>query len=385
MKMRRKEMNKLSVSMKLVSPAFMGGADPKKAELRTASLRGLLHFWWRATQPPMDPSKLLEKENALFGSTKTGQSKFLARVVEDKVTPLPVGKVVRNSIGYLGYGITEYDRNARGVKTTRDALDAGSQFTLRLLFKKGHEENKQGLLDALWCLTYLGGMGSRSRRGFGSAVVTELEGAKFPTLPHSVEELKQQIEEKFQELRLRDRNGLPEYTALSALTKVRVLPLNTKSWENALQDVGDRLNAYRSAQKTERFHDDRDLILDYAYRGKKPNRAPRRAAFGLPHNYFFKQEPTKKVDVIGVERNRRASPLFIHLHELRGGQLAAVLSFIPARFLPKGEQVKIGPAIEKKGQREREVENDTFAPPPPDFGAVEGFLSSLGEALEVNS
>lgn len=365
-------MNNLSVSMKLVTPAFMGGADPKKAELRTASLRGLLRFWWRATQLPMDPSKLLEKESALFGSTETGQSKFLARVVEDKVTPLPVGKVVRNSIGYLGYGIAEYDRNAKGVKTTRDALDAGSQFTLRLLFKKGHEENKQGLLDALWYLTHLGGMGSRSRRGFGSAVVTELEGAEFPTLPRSVEELKQQIEEKFQELRLRDRDGLPEYTALSALTKVRVLPLNTKSWENALQDVGDRLNAYRSSQKEKNFLDDRDLILDYAG-GREPDRTPRRAAFGLPHNYFFLHNRTQ-VNVTGKDHDRRASPLFIHLHELRGGERAAVVSLIPARFLPENDLVKIGPA---GGQRPLNV-------PPPDFGAVEGFLSSLDDALEVN-
>lgn len=82
-------MNKLSVNMKLASPAFVGGADQSKAELRVASLRGLLRFWWRAIQPPMTPTELREKESKLFGSTDTGQSKFLARITEDKTRPLP--------------------------------------------------------------------------------------------------------------------------------------------------------------------------------------------------------------------------------------------------------------------------------------------------------
>jgi CRISPR-associated protein Cmr1 len=363
MKTRRK-MDKLSVNMKLVSPAFMGGSDPKKAELRTASIRGLLRFWWRATQPPMSPVKLLEKESALFGGTETGQSKFLLQISEDRTQVLRLTNRLKPGTAYLSYGLDQ----------SRTALWPGAQFTLQLLFKKGHEENKRELADALWALSYLGGMGSRSRRGFGSVVVTKLEGADFPTLPGSAEELRECIEGKFRELKLHERDGLPEYTALSSRTMVRVLPLGTKSWEEALHRMGDRLNAYRSSQKTERFHDDRDLILDYVG-GREPDRAPRRAAFGLPHNYFFKHDGTKvNVTNSNKDSDRRASPLFIHLHELRGGDLAAVLSLISAKFLPENDLVKIGPAGR---QSPRNV-------PPPDFGAVEGFLSSLGEALEVN-
>ncbi len=265
-----------------------------------------------------------------------------------------------------------------------DALDAYSEFTLRLLFKKGAEKHKDELLDALWCLTHLGGMGSRSRRGFGSMVVTGTEGADFPSIPSSPEDLKRRIEEKFHSLGVAERERLPDYTALSRRTAVVVWPLRAKSWQQALQKVGRELGAFRSSQSEHpNFLDDRDLIRDYAFEGEKPTRSPERAAFGLPHNYFFKQEPNKKVDVNGSKHSRRASPLFIHLHELRGGELAAVLSLIPARFLPEGEQVKIGPAIEKKGQREREVESATFAPPPPDdFEPIRKFLASL-DALEV--
>lgn len=366
-------MNKLSVDLKFVSPAFVGGADQEKAELRVASIRGLLRFWWRAAQPPMRPVELREKENKLFGGTDTGQSKFLARIIADETRPLPTGTRVNNSIGYLGYGIAGYKRG-QGVQTDRNALDAGGRYTLQLVFKKGAAERKDELLDALWCLTHLGGMGSRSRRGFGSVVVTNVEGANFPGLPRSPEDLKEQIEEKFRSLRIGERGGLPDYTVLSRQTAVTVWPLRTNSWEQVLQKVGDRLNGYRSAQRTERFHDDRDLIRDYAYRGKQPTRAPRRAAFGLPHNYFFK--PNTKVAVSGPNRehDRRASPLFIHLHELAGGELAAVLSLIQARFLPKREQVKIGPAGRHSPQ---------YVPPPHDFEPIRGFLSELPDALEV--
>jgi CRISPR-associated protein Cmr1 len=365
-------MHELSVHMKLVSPAFVGGAD-QRAELRVASIRGLLRYWWRAIQPPMSPAKLLDKETNLFGSTSAGQSKVLMRITEDGTKPLPAGMTVNNSIGYLGYGIAEYKRGKRRVETIRDALDANSQFTLQLLFKKGAEKQKDGLLNALWCLTYLGGMGSRSRRGFGSMVVTGIDGAGFPALPRSPEDLKEQIEEKFRSLRVSERDRLPDHTALSRESAVVVWPLRKKSWEQALREVGDRLNGFRSARSTDRFHDDRDLIRDYAYGGTSPDRAPRRAAFGLPHNYFFKQTRTQ-VNVNAAKHDRRASPLFIHLHELLGGELAAVLSLIPARFLPEGERVKIGPAGRRDPQN---------VSPPPDFDPIRGFLSGLPDALEV--
>ncbi len=59
---------------------------------------------------------------------------------------------------------------------------------------------------------------------------------------------------------------------------------------------------------------------------------PRRIAFGLPHNYG-KENPQKvEPDQAGIDR--RASPLFIHIGSC-GDRPVAVLSFMPARFLPQ--------------------------------------------------
>ena len=66
--------------------------------------------------------------------------------------------------------------------------------------------------------------------------------------------------------------------------------------------------------------------------GNRRNRHPRRIAFGLPHNYG--KAPDKQVGPYDKALDRRASPLFIHIHEC-GDTPFAVLSFLPARFLPE--------------------------------------------------
>ena len=78
------------------------------------------------------------------------------------------------------------------------------------------------------------------------------------------------------------------------------------------------------------FEDDHDLMKkDWRQR----NDHPRRIAFGLPHNYG--RDNDEKVNPWDKDFDRRASPLFIHLHQC-GRKPVAVLSFLPARFLPDG-------------------------------------------------
>ena len=69
-------------------------------------------------------------------------------------------------------------------------------------------------------------------------------------------------------------------------------------------------------------------------KSNRPNAHPQRIAFGLPHNYG--KRPNQQVGPGDKELDRRSSPLFIHIHEC-GDTPVAVLSFLPARFLPKGK------------------------------------------------
>ena len=73
---------------------------------------------------------------------------------------------------------------------------------------------------------------------------------------------------------------------------------------------------------------------------------PSRAIFGLPHNYFW-IESKDKLEIAPKEstRNRRASPLMIHIHEFPDGHCAAIQLLFPSRFLP--DQT----VLELKGKR----------------------------------
>jgi hypothetical protein len=67
---------------------------------------------------------------------------------------------------------------------------------------------------------------------------------------------------------------------------------------------------------------------------------PERAIFGLPHNYFkpkdkaVKGSTNYKVDVSPDGFERRASPLFLHIHRFDQGPPVALWLFLPAQFLP---------------------------------------------------
>lgn len=147
--------------------------------------------------------------------------------------------------------------------------------------------------------------------------------------------------------RRKSRSGrLPEFTALSKKARHFLLSSHNREPLELLDLIGRELIRYRSwgrngkifrGENSEKnFRDDHDLMK----RGWQ-NRHPRRIAFGLPHNYGQRTEQQVKPK----DFDRRASPLFIHIHEC-GNTPVAVLSFLPARFLHKGNSdISVGRSI----------------------------------------
>jgi CRISPR-associated protein Cmr1 len=120
--------------------------------------------------------------------------------------------------------------------------------------------------------------------------------------------------------------------------------------ENLLERLGKAFLHYRSygrngraagAQALQWFRRDHDEMLKVATGEVRKGQAviaPERAVFGLPHNYFFSSIPGApgKVDVNGDGAERRASPLFFHVHHLGDHPPIAILAFLPATFLRSG-------------------------------------------------
>ena len=348
----------IEVTYRVVTPLFCAGADSTHPEIRLPSFKGVLRFWWRAlawSRCRADLEAIRRQEDALFGSAGGGQSCVSMRL--ELTTNPPIvrkgevltvsrtgGDVVGEGARYLGYGVMEaFASKKRGTKNgqlTRACRRAPFDFTVHMRCRDLDDTDLASLKDALVVLGTLGGMGAKSRKGYGSLAIQSLRvsGVNQWSRPQSMSDLRNAIK-----IFRRDDSteSLPEFTALSASTRHVLLSSNKNEPVELLDLVGRELVRFRSwgrngkilggsVKSERRFTDDHDLMMN----GSR-SAHPRRIAFGLPHNYG----PSKEKQV-GPYNNRdldrRASPLFIHIHEC-GSTPVAVLSFLPARFLPKGK------------------------------------------------
>ena len=351
---------------RVTTPLFLGGAEPNEsAALRPPSLKGLLRFWFRAIALPKlkkwEEVKNLEED--IFGSTKK-QSSFLLSIHQQKgITKKKAGENWRNNFGlrYLGFGILDHQGN-----TTRPYLEENSVFKVRLQMKKNAPPDAAFFLPlSLQALGLFGAAGARSRKGFGSLSLDSLtcNNEEIWKKPVTVEELGEQQKILLQRIKLDKTDvSLPAYTAFSSQSRVWIATTGSNACA-LLNDIGYEILRYRSYGRKNRdnhilpdntaaeqnFAGDHDLVLDFC-RGKQINTHPRRLVFGLPHNYFF-ISTKDKVDIAPAnkEYNRRASPLFIHIHALGKNSYAATLTLLPAIFLPKEEKIRITASNRRSG------------------------------------
>jgi CRISPR-associated protein Cmr1 len=220
---------------------------------------------------------------------------------------------------------------------TRGCLRPPFDFTVQLRGRDLDEEELVSVRDALIAVGTLGGMGAKSRKGYGSLVIRSLvvNETEQCSAPRAIGDLCEAI----CALQRDDATELPELTALSKGTRHVLLASNKKEPIELLDLVGREFVRFRSwgrngkvlggaIDSEQGFKDDHDLM-----KGSQRKSHPRRIAFGLPHNYGKPKD--QQVGPHDEHLDRRASPLFIHIHRC-GDAPVAVLSFVPARFLPDG-------------------------------------------------
>lgn len=143
-------MKMTQLNLETVTPMFLHGANTNKIELRPPPFKALFRYWWRTVQD-CEANSLRDKEAKLFGSTKC-KAPFSIRISgttelnEKKYKPLP------------------HRTDNRGFK--RDSYNAGQSFNLYLITKDESAISTYKQIVKLGFL--LGGVGNRSRRGFGS-------------------------------------------------------------------------------------------------------------------------------------------------------------------------------------------------------------------------
>jgi CRISPR-associated protein Cmr1 len=333
---------------RVVTPLFLGGADPdRRAELRPPSIKGVLRDWYRLL---VGLEQAVEKEAQLFGGSAAGagQSPFLLAIDrpllgEEPWEPPRGDREGISGLGYLGYSL-KLGRN------DRKAIPAEKSFELEAAFPRGGDDEQHAALRcSVWLLAHLGGLGTRSRRGFGSLSLEEWLGpdedrelsrlpllATAPDAQSAGRSLRRGMEALRQWAPGITEGSSPDSRPLGfQLAGARFLvvrgPNRAGAWDRAgeaLEHVGAAMQRFRRQPLLDGFASAQMLA-----RGERLPKAPGRAAFGLPLSYRTRKgtdtlEPYLPGDPKhggrGQEYRRLPSPLLFHVQQTRGGFVPVV-------------------------------------------------------------
>jgi CRISPR-associated protein Cmr1 len=240
--------------LETITPLFLTGADPRgEPELRATSIRGALRFWLRALLGGVigdkDLDALRKAESAVFGSTDTGASPVVVRVA---------GNVKHASYRPLLHN---------PQKTfTFSGIKPGETFSLEVVPRRPYESVSPIVISttALWLL--LGGVGKRSRRGFGTLGLQKAtedfpftpevyqNAANFQrTLDQVIREAQTEAQKLTSTLKIAtDVPGtLPAFPILHPdHTRILFCKHQLATWEEAMKNFWDLL-------RSEKYRDDR--------------------------------------------------------------------------------------------------------------------------------
>ena len=296
----------IKLTLKVITPLFMYGADPKLPELRPSEFKGMMRFWWRAFKATDNIEKLRNEEVGIFGGSrdKEGKSKIILKVNQQPLKTDQgynlkkdfnlIWSYNRNihsldgkdaGIGYLLYSAVLHNREKSYIKPNY-------HFNIELFSED--ERAFDNALASLWAAIYLGGFGTRARRGAGNVVVEDIVGnCKLDFIPkgNSPNELyfwiKSNVDRCFSIINdVRVKNFCTKFSNLS-FSRLIIGNQVFTDWRTALNDIGQIYLRFRASHRRDIFNT---------------------AVFGLPVMH-------RNVNVIGFKENekisRRSSPVII--------------------------------------------------------------------------
>jgi len=372
-------MKRETFQIEFVTPGFLAGAEGR-AEWRAASVRGELRWWFRAVAGGAwqgDLDRVRGQEEFLFGSTErksllnvrtfgnpaASSQRFgkglsaaeIARLWKEEspetVQRLTIKKpdgqeILSRPVQYLAFGPVS-------MEGTRRYFSAEGSGQLEVLWGRGEvDAETRGLFEkAFWAWLNLGGIGAKSRKGFGSLRCKEQPGVSPATI--------KDFEERAREIwSLGAGFGeTPAWTHFSSRARIYAAARPAGSWEEALEWLGAWMIAFRRRygySKDSRVFDgvpiaSRDYVWAAPNGGKRRQGMPDRAGFGLP--LPFKKREQGETVIWGApagspdeerereQDSRRASPLLLHVSRF-GKDFVPVLTYLPADLLPSNGSLR---------------------------------------------
>lgn len=283
---RFKDVEKREYECEVATPLFLGGADPKEAELRVPPIKAAMRFWWRALYDGGNVEQMAKAEADIFGSTEKKSvvsvqlsADMTKTALKDlpKGWPIPVEGKTYNAyiLEYLAFGLLDPKLKPKYI---RKHIEEESRFKIIVTFPKHAEDD---VVSAMKSLISFGGLGARSRNGFGSLHCDGLIDYAFSK-----------------------KGGLKPFTAFSQNAILFSQFKSHDKWDDALSEIGQ---VYRQAR----------LDLE----GKR-HTWNKRALIAMPIEAQSENIPPS------IRTGRHAKPYFLHVNKLNGKYQGQIL-FLP--------------------------------------------------------
>lgn len=260
-------MNTIIIKCKIVTPMFLTGADGRNAELRPQSIKGAIRFWWRAVQGNLKIKELRSTEAKIFGGVKEdeGKSKISIQIksnIEGSIEPLPkhfVRDFFRgrerdiNLLEYLAYGTYDWDPKHKMNSPVKKHFPAEKEFTT--LIHIMDETIKNEVLTSFYLLSKFGGLGAKSRNGFGCFQITSTDPEN--TFDEMVDLYNS---ENYLISELRKNKEIPKFSSFSKQIKLYKLNDSYNDWHKCLAEIAKIYRTSRLKFKNDNFGDRRQYI-----------------------------------------------------------------------------------------------------------------------------
>jgi CRISPR type III-B/RAMP module RAMP protein Cmr1 len=264
----------MMLDLTFLTPAFVSCTDQHVPVVTAPTMRELLRWWFRALvghESMLGLVEVEEEESRLFGSGKRRIRPPVAiQVVPSasfdimpagsaapksgiwaETTPKqdgihylasgPVGPVARKECDEHGVAVDAAfndpttGKARRGQILRQPAVTPGSRFTVHMSWNEDALEDRhiEDLVRAAASLVTLGGVGSRSRKGFG-ALVGDIDA---PEVPEARSWWESQTYGILHGPTLSASSGFPSFPCL-AYGIIRIDPVLSPTWERALGRLG---------------------------------------------------------------------------------------------------------------------------------------------------
>jgi len=383
-------MYKVSFLLETITPLFMSGADSKTPELRPSAFKGMMRFWWRAVRAEsnMEDLKaesnmadLWRKEAKIFGAADEKFGRSRVRIILKWDKKKFEEKVKQDTKKWLKKELKDYP----GVKyllysvglNIREFLLPGFEFEVTL--SCSDEETLKSVIASFWCLIFLGGIGTRARRGGGNLKVKYikegekyLNGIEFIINGKDIEKWFKKNLNKIKQL-IGCKNEKGNYTSISKGTILIFDPLN--SWEKALDEIGKYFRNFRNRKEP-----DYSSVREYLLSGKAPNYIEK-VEFGLPLSYRYKSLNYKSAIIEGAnkERQRSASPLIFKVIETCNKFYPLIIVLNKPYLLANEDKLKIRDTTKGVKQKAK-----IFSYIPGSTKIINDFLSNLPKCRRIS-